>query len=138
MFRVNVSHLPILKPRGFDRQQMRQLGQYSIQLERERLTQALTVQDSPAKALDQKYARRKQRAGLAPVRNLIFTGNLLGSRSIIQSDGNMVQIGFSDARFYERAAVNEQIERMLGMSPANRRKLDALATRLLFQDRMAA
>ena len=132
MFRIGVSQLPILKAPGLSANQARQVGEYAIELERERLARGLDIKDQPAKDLTAAYQKQKQRAGQPPIRNLVLTGRMLASRSVIQAADNSVQIGFSDSAMYQRAQVNESIDPELGISPSGKRKLDRYVTTLIF------
>ena len=124
MISIKETGRPRVDVPGFSSAQMGQIGQLSLDEEQARLAQAVNVQDQPSRPLKPSYALQKEKAGLHPVRDLRFTGEMLTARQVSQAEDNSVTIGFADPLQEKKAQRNEQIEPMLGVSPANKSVLD--------------
>lgn len=67
---------------GFRTQQMLQIGQFAIQVIRERLAKGIGSDDAAMKPLKPGYQKWKQKIGLPPIRDLIGPGATLYSRTV--------------------------------------------------------
>lgn len=99
------------------------IGQKAVESEQRRIQSGLTVDDTAAKPLREKYRKRKERRGGKPIRDLTLTGMTLRSRKVISAENRRAVIGFTNAQAIIRARVNNKRDRQFGMSPANRRDL---------------
>jgi hypothetical protein len=124
MIDIKLTSRPRLVVPGLAPDQMRRVGELSHAEESARIARGLNASDEPAKPLAPRYAAEKKRAGRTPVRDLRFTGEMLNSRRVTEAGQNAVTVSFDDERQVAKAARNEQIEPMLGISPASAEKID--------------
>lgn len=124
MISIRETGRPHLEVPGFSSEKMGHIGQLGLDEEQARLAQAVNVQDQPSRPLTPRYVLQKEKAGLPPVRDLRFSGEMLAARHVTESAGNSATVGFSDPLQEIKAQRNEQIEPMLGVSPANKQVLD--------------
>lgn len=108
---------------AFPPERMIAIGQRVIESEQRRIQAALTVDDTAARPLKEKYKLRKQRKGGKGIRDLTLTGMTLRSRKVISAENRRAVIGFTNAQAIIRARANNKRERQFGMSPMNRRDL---------------
>jgi hypothetical protein len=119
MISINRTSRPRLQVPGFSPEQMRDIADFSRAAEVDRISQGLNVNDEPAKPLQSGYSLQKRKAGARPVRDLRLTGAMLESRRVIESGENTATVAFDDEAQAAKAARNEAIEPMLGISPAS-------------------
>lgn len=100
-----------------------EIGAVAIESERERITEAVNVNDDPAKPLAHRYAYEKKLRGGKPIRDLTLTGDMLRSRTIESIEGNEIRIAFADDRETEKARKNDAIDQMTGLSPRNQEEV---------------
>jgi len=124
MIRIKETGRPRIEIPRFSQEQMHEIGQFSVDGELQRLGHGINAQDQPSRPLKPSYAKQKEKAGAQPVRDLRLTGAMLTARQVTEVSDNTVTVGFTDPLQEAKAAHNEQIEPMLGVSPENKRQLD--------------
>jgi hypothetical protein len=82
-FEIKVRHQPEVEVPQFSLAQMEEIGLYGIEVSKERIASATDVFDRPAKPLKPKYAQRKIRRGLQPIRDIRFTGSTLAAMQLL-------------------------------------------------------
>lgn len=117
----------------FTSEQMVEIGNAATDDVWRRIRQGINCQDAPAKPLkpgkDGKpgYPERKQKGGVAPVRNWMSTMRwprgrmkLMRALRVKAANQNRVEIGFIDPNVDKIAHINNKIDRMFGLSPKNK------------------
>jgi hypothetical protein len=125
MISIKETSRPRLSVPGFSPDQMREIGDFARAEEITRISHGLNINDLPAKPLARWYARRKQKAGGQPVRDLRLTGAMLRAREVTGAETNQAVLSFTDPAQEAKAEANERIEPMFGISPQSKRDLDA-------------
>lgn len=100
----------------FSAGQMREIGQYAIEVMKERDARGVNIFDQPMKPLGAKYADRKRREGKNPIRNVRFSGNLLGSIDVIEANDSSVKVSVKGATPYRKGIFNQNIDPWFGLS----------------------
>ncbi len=104
-----------------DADTMRGIGESTSAGVKQRILFGTDISDGSAKPLSPKYARRKARdgrgAGRKPIRNWMFTGDMLRAMSILQAEEDFVEIGFSDPWQAIKAHLLREEDGMWGFSP---------------------
>jgi hypothetical protein len=127
---VRITDRPQLAVPDFSQSEMQTFARTAIAEEYNRTARGINADDLPARPLGAKYAKLKQARGREPIRDLRLTGAMMASRGILESGPNAVAVGFADPRSYLKAAVNEALEPMLGISPHDEQIVDALIHRV--------
>jgi hypothetical protein len=123
-FETNVRDLKFtLSP--LSSEQMKTLGQVMVDTKSDRIARGINSQDSKAKALIDKYARRKLLRNRAPIRDWRWSGAMMGSFKVKVADQDHVTIGFTNARANDEATINRRREEMLADSPKDTETLHA-------------
>lgn len=115
-FEIKIAHEPNIKVPTFSEQQMTEIGNYAIQVMKERTLSSTDVFDRPAKPLQPKYAKRKEKKGLPPVRDIKFTGVTQTSIKVLDADESHVKVGFSNSVAFRKALFNQNIDPWFGLS----------------------
>ena len=116
-FSINVKQRVVLVSPVFSQSQMRGIGQAAIRTEKARLASGVNVNDAPAKPLSRNYARRKRRIRGSAIRDLNLTGSTIAALGIVESSPLSVVIGFTTPEAARRAALDENVDQMVGLSP---------------------
>lgn len=117
----------------FSAEQMKTIGQVMVDEKKSRIAQGLNSQDSKAKPLIERYARRKLRFNRAPIRDWNWSGQMMGSFKVKVADQDHVTIGFVNARADDKATINRRREEMLSDSPRDTETLHAVVRASLQQ-----
>lgn len=105
---------------GFSAPQMRIVAEAAARAEEDRWRRGQNVHDLAAKPLSARYARRKQRKGGSPIRDMRLTGALITAHQPTRITENYAVVDFSSAQQSEKAWINQEIEEMVGLSPADK------------------
>ncbi len=124
MLAIRQTGRPSIPSIGFDQDSMEDLGIYAIAVELNRLAAGVNIEDRPASPLSPAYSRRKQKLGLDPIRNDRLSGNMLAARDVVQASHGSATVGFTSQEQITKATFNERREKMLGLSAANKEKVD--------------
>jgi hypothetical protein len=128
-FKVDVPKLK--SPIQVTRQDMLKIGAKAIQTLTERVAKAQGVNDQRMKKLTPPYKTRKTQIGQPGIRNLMYSGAMLGALSIVDSSDKRVVIGFTRQGERKKAEYNQQKDPWFGISRRDSRVLQDFATRLL-------
>jgi hypothetical protein len=115
---------------------MRRIGARAIQSVQERCAKGLNVNDRRAKPLSKNYQKKKLEKGQPGIRNLMYSGAMLGALTIVESSTNRVVIGFTRMAEQIKAAANQEKDPWFGLSNNDQGKVEQFADRVL-QDRAA-
>lgn len=116
-FEIKVASRPDIKVPGFSTDQMQEIGQYAVDVMKERVAQGVDVLGEPAKPLQPKYAERKRKAGKQPIRDIRLTGNTLGSMQVDPGvTASHVNVKIRGATPYRKAIFNQNIDPWFGLS----------------------
>lgn len=115
-YSIRIPARPDISVPVFTAAQMQQIGQGAIVEMRDRIARAVDVFDKPAPPLQPRYAKQKIRAGKQPVRDILLTGNTLGSVQVIEADQTHVKVGIRGATPYRKALFNQNIDPWFGLS----------------------
>jgi hypothetical protein len=117
-FEIKVKHQPEIKVPAFTSEQMQEIGTFAVQVIKERVAGQKDVFDAPAKPLQPKYAKRKAAKGLQPVRDLRFTGNMLGSVQVDNEnvDATHVTVRVKGSTPFRKGIFNQNIDPWFGLS----------------------
>lgn len=110
-----------------------QLAQALAQSIKTRVQRGLDVNDRPAPPLSQVYARLKSRRGLQAIRDWTLTGRTIAALVPIAGPGGQIQVGFTNGRAAQIAAINNARIRMFGVSPQDRKNLIAALNAVRYQ-----
>ena len=119
--------------------QMKRLGDYSVDVWKQRVLAGLNTQDQPAKPLQVAYARRKIRFAGRSVRNLYGlsrSDHMLDNFKVRTVGSDSVRAGFTTVLARTKAQANEAIEPFLKFSPDNQRKIRAFGESVLLLERL--
>lgn len=115
-FEIKLKHTTEIKTPTFTSEQMHDIGTFAVQAMKERVANQIDVFGQPVKPLQPKYAKRKAAKGLNPVRDLRFTGNMLGSVHVTESDETHVKVKVEGATPIKKGIFNQNIEPWFGLS----------------------
>ena len=101
----------------FSAEQMFTIGQVMLDKKKDRISQGINSQDNRAKPLAERYARRKLLLGRAPIRDLRWSGLLMGSYKVKSANQDQVTIGFVNDTADARATIQRRREEMITDSP---------------------
>lgn len=121
---IKVTHIPRIDPNaiGFSAEEMRALG--TAGLPHERLNLGLNRFDQPMEPLTRAYARRKQRRGAKPIRDLRFTGRLRQAIEV-QASENLASIEVrGDGSEWRKGHFNQLRSQWFGLSPTDADRID--------------
>lgn len=109
-----------------------ELAQVQVQQLRKRAERGVGLADTPMPAYTRAYARRKQGSGRqVAVRDLTWSGRMLGSL-VVQLEGpRRAKISFADAQSVVKARAQQKRARWFGVSPADRRRIIEQARAIL-------
>jgi hypothetical protein len=115
-FDIRVTSRPHIEAPEFSADQMHAIADYGIEVMKDRLHRGVNVFDQPAKPLGEKYARRKSRLGKQPVRDMLLTGNTVGSIQTLEFSANHAKISIKGSTPYQKALFNQNIDPEFGLS----------------------
>ena len=110
-----------LEKLNFPQREMLRLGELGVEAVKARVEAGRNLQDAPSKPLSKSYARRKLRARRKPIRDLKFTGKMMGAFRVRRTAENFATAGLGGER--NKGLFNQRIEEWLGFSEANRRRV---------------
>lgn len=99
----------------------------------ERIRRGQNVRDAAAKSLTEAYSRRKSKRGESPIRDWFWTGRTLGALKVTSANENRFVIGFSNALANTIANAQNRKEKVFGVSPNDKRVLNAAIMKALQQ-----
>jgi hypothetical protein len=114
---VGIRHSIRLGSLAFSRDDLSAIAGALVDSERYRIARGINVNDHPAKPLSAAYEKQKLRAGARPIRDLRLSGLTMSSFGVLEISEGRAVIGFSGAEANKRAAINQTIEPMVGISP---------------------
>jgi hypothetical protein len=130
----------------FSSEQMAQIGEIVMQSVRDRIHRGETVEDTAAKPLKpgrevnghrlRGYPDYKIARGLQPIRDWTWTGRTMRALRVLTANENAVKIGFSDPVADYRAHINNRREKAFGISPKDKKVLNAAVLATLRQVRV--
>lgn len=123
----------------FSAEQMQAIGQVAADSIKTRILAGVNVQDQPSKALKPGYLKRKVKGaqkGHAPLRDWFFRGVTLGSLKVKSADENRVTVGFVNDQADRIAHINNLREKAFGVSPNDRKAVNAAVLATLKQFRI--
>lgn len=123
----------------FTSEQMHAIGQVAADSIKTRILSGNNVQDQPSKALKPNYLKAKVKGtqkGHAPIRDWFFRGITLGSLKVKSADENRVTVGFISDQADRIAHRNNLREKAFGVSPNDRKAVNAAVLASLQQFRV--
>jgi len=130
----------------FSAEQMAQIAEIVAQSIRDRIHRGETVEDSAAKPLKpgrevnghrlRGYPDYKIGRGLQPIRDWTWTGRTMRALKVLTANENVAKIGFADPVADYRAHINNRREKAFGVSPNDRKALNAALMATLRQVRV--
>jgi len=118
-------------PVAFDRQDLLKIGAKAIDSITKRTALGLNGNDRQGKPLSKKYRAKKEKLGQPGIRNMMFSGSMLGALTITEATSGKVVIGFTRQAELVKAQKNEQREGWFGLSPNDEAKVMLFADQLL-------
>ncbi len=115
-----VIRLPILNRPRLSAESMQELGDAAELSVRRRISFAVDLGDGPAKPLDEKYKRRKTRAGRKPIRDWRFDGGMMKSVDKIQAAEEFYEFGPSGFEQIKMFRFREPGDHLWGLSGRDR------------------
>jgi len=112
-----------LTPRA---QHMMTLGEYGVSLMKQRVGKGIGSDDAPMPPLTSRYAKFKNRAKGRTVRDLSFTGSMLGDMSLRSVSESQARIDITTRDGRMKARANEQKAPWFGWSPQDLQKLGTM------------
>lgn len=101
---------------GFSQDEMAALADVGLRSVLGRAEAGISSDDRPMPPLTTGYARRKERLGAPPVRNLHLTGDMLGNLSVRSVSAESARIAFTTESARTKALANERRTPWLGWS----------------------
>jgi hypothetical protein len=126
----------------FTAEDMQTIGGVLVDSISTRIRKAFNMNDAPAKALKpgrsgrRGYPDYKVARGLMPIRDWVWTGRTMRSLKVKSANENQAVIGFVDPNADRVAHVNNLRERQYGISPKDRKALNAVVLAVLSQSRV--
>jgi len=131
MIRLNPVKPKKLDAVEFTRQDMMKIGLKARQWITERVEKGLGVDGRQMKKLSSSYRERKEKLGQPGVRNMLFSGSMLGSMDIVDCRDGSVTLGFDRAAELVKARVNQDREEWFGVDDNTEGKVMYFADRLM-------
>ncbi len=114
-----------------DRQDLTRIAAYAMQLIRKRCALAMDIKEKSAKPLSKSYAARKKKLGQPPVRNLMFSGAMLGAMTVTQTTDDSITIGWTRRAELIKATKNQQRSPWFPLSKHEEDAVITFASKLL-------
>jgi hypothetical protein len=131
MIRVNLVKPKRLEAVSFTRQDLLKIGAKAIEAVQKRCLRGQNVNDRKTKPLSKSYAKAKQKIGQPPIRNMMFSGSMLGALTVVEADQNRVVVGFTRQAELAKAAKNQDRDPWFGLSRNDEGIVLGYAERLL-------
>jgi hypothetical protein len=142
MFQTRISRARLVYS-PFSSEQMAELGSVVAQAIKDRIHHGVNVEDAAAKPLKpgrmvnghrlRGYPDYKIARGLQGIRDWTWTGRTMRALKVLSANENKVTIGFADPVADYRAHINNLREKAFGISPNDRKVLNAAVLALLRQ-----
>jgi hypothetical protein len=126
----------------FTAEDMQTIGNVVLDSISSRIRKGLNVNDAETKPLKpgrnghRGYPDYKMARGLQPFRDWVWTGRTMRSLKVKSASENRVVIGFVDPNADRIAHVNNLREKQFGISPKDRKALNAIVLAVLKQSRV--
>lgn len=134
MVRINLVRPPRLEAVSFSRSDMQRIGLKARQQITERVTRGTGLNGRQMKPLSKKYREKKEKLGQPGIRNLQFSGSLLGAMTIVEVGADRVVIGFTRAAELAKAQKNQDRTPWFGLSTTGASNDEAVV--LFFAERI--
>ena len=131
MIAVTIQAGTLESPIKVTRQDMLKIGSKALQTLTERVALARGVDDAVMRPLSKPHAKKKKNIGQRPERNMMFTGSMLGSLQVVESDEKRVSVGFTRQSERQKASYNQAREPWFGLSRNDTRTMKSFIERLL-------
>ena len=131
MLRINLIKPKKLEPLIFTRSDLVRIGAKAIETVTQRCAKGLNVNDRAGKQLSPSYRARKIALGQPGIRNLMLSGAMLGSMTVVEADQGHVTIGFTRQAELAVAAKNQDRDPFFGLSKNDEGKILQFADRIL-------
>lgn len=118
---------------GFSQAEMAVLAQVGLGSVQARAEAGIGSDDLPMQPLSRGYARRKERLGAPPIRNLRLTGDMLSNLSVRQVSAESARIAFTTESARTKALANERRTPWLGWSSVDVQTITATAEEMQAQ-----
>ena len=132
MIRIAVKPIK-LNAIGLDRRDMAKISSRAMELIRLRVSRGLDVNNRPMAPLSAGYAAKKRSMGQSPIRNMMFSGTMLGSLVPIEITSSRAVVGFTRQSEQSKAVANQNRRgsRWFGLSKSDEQQVQNFADRLL-------
>lgn len=122
--RITVEKVPRIDPNafGFSAEEMRAVGLAGLPFDR--LDMGLNRYDQPMEPLTKAYARRKQRQGAKPIRDLKLTGQLRNATEVEAAPNQAAIAVRPGGREWLKGHFNQLRSQWFGLSPNDAGKVD--------------
>ena len=127
---LNLGQLFLRKP-SITRSDWIKIGGKAIQTITQRLAQGRGVDDRRMKPLSPAYAARKRSIGSTPIRNMMFSGAMLGAMGIVKTTESSVVIGFTRRSELIKATMNQSRSAWYGLSKKDEEVVGRFAKTLI-------
>ncbi len=115
----------------FSRADMLKIGAKAIGCITDRVKLGRNVNDRQMKSLRKNYAKKKAAMGQPPIRNMMYSGSMLGSLVVVRADDKSVEIGFTRQSELAKAQTNQDRSDWFGASDNDEGKIGLFAEKLL-------
>jgi hypothetical protein len=131
MIRVNLRRPVKYEAVNFTEADLKKIGAKAIELVRNRCARGQNLRDKNAKRLSPKWAKKKADMGQPPIRNMMFSGSMLGAMTLVELNQNHVTVGFTRQAELNKAGKNQDRDPWFGLSKSDEDKLLLFADRIL-------
>lgn len=131
MLRIHLGKAPKYDAVNFDRRDLIRIGAKAIELVQRRVSKGIGLNDRKMPPLSAAYAAAKKKLGQPGVRNMMFSGSMLGAMTIIQAGNNRVVVGFTRQEEVRKAQKNQDRAPWFGLSARDEEQLVAFADGIL-------
>lgn len=130
MLNINLSKIKKLSAIEFTRQDMIKVGARAVQSIQERVGKGLGTRDRPMRPLSASYRTKKTGMGQPGIRNLMFSGSMLGALTLVEVTNKKAVIGFTKRSEQAKAVANELRSPWYGLSKSDEQNVLNYADRL--------
>jgi hypothetical protein len=116
MLRLNLIKPKALQAVNFTRADLVRIGAKAVDTIQKRCARGVNVRDRAAKPLSSRYLQKKTRIGQPPIRNLMYSGSMLGALTVVSADQNRVIVGFTRQAELVKASKNQDRDPWFGLS----------------------
>jgi len=100
----------------FDRRDLLKIGAKAIQVVTTRVSRGVGLNDRRMKPLSPQWAAAKRKLGQPPIRNMMFSGSMLGAMTVVEAQDDRVMIGFTRQSENAKASANQDRTPWYGVS----------------------